>query len=253
MAEVENPGKATDWTFADRDRFTNRWNDANCFCLLAGTPEEYKTIRQRAYFYTWFDQIREVQGHEILWPAAAWIVATQMSNVENPVKSLLISNRMIEFAKAGNKAIFDDVFPKLSEVYQRGLNGRPLRGEEARNWDIETLRHEQFDVVDPIYKEFTRADPELIEEMTALAKGEGVFAMGGVAIAGALDFTGDILKPTDRFRHGDVVVTRFYQRFKAAISAARTRRQSVRPDPTARGRISTAATRLSKDNKATSR
>ena len=91
MAETSSPQSVIDWTEADRLSFTRRWNDANAFNLMRRNAgfKEYQTIRQRAFFYDWFDQIREVQGHEILWPAAAWIVAMQMSNVENLLKNLL--------------------------------------------------------------------------------------------------------------------------------------------------------------------
>src|SRR5262249_55878394 len=96
MAETDSPQSAVDWTENDRLSFTERWNGANAFNLLRPTSgaKEYQTIRQRAFFYDWFDQVREVQGHEILWPAAAWIVATQMSNVENPLKNLFIPKEM---------------------------------------------------------------------------------------------------------------------------------------------------------------
>ncbi|MCB1771404.1 MAG: hypothetical protein KDJ31_17150 [Candidatus Competibacteraceae bacterium] len=239
MAETSSPQSVIDWTEADRLSFTRRWNDANAFNLMRRNAgfKEYQTIRQRAFFYDWFDQIREVQGHEILWPAAAWIVAMQMSNVENLLKNLFIPDAMKPFAKEGNKAIFEDVFPRLADVFERGLKGKPLKGKEAENWDNETLRHEQFDVVQPIYQKHIRLTPDLKEELLKMASGSGLYVFGGLAIGGALDFKGDILKAQDRFHHGSKVVTAFYQRFKAAIDASRKRRQQAKPDPSAGGRI----------------
>lgn len=239
MAEVGTLASAADWTENDRLAFTASWNDANCINLMRGArgAAEYRTIRQRAFFYDWFDQIREVQGHTILWPAAAWIVALQMSNTENLLRNWLISDEMEAFAAAGNKAIFDDVFPRLAEVFQDGLRGRMLTGEAAREWDRATLHHEQFDVVDPIYAAHLSAHPELLDEMTDLASGRGIFAAGGVAIGFALDFSGDIRRPNERFRHGMSVVVPFYLQFKNAIDASRRRRQRSRPDPSAHGMI----------------
>jgi len=246
MAEVQNPTSAVDWTETDRLAFTERWNGANCFNLLAGDrgAREYRTIRQRAYFYDWFDQIREVQGHTILWPAAAWLVATQMSNVENDFRRFKawlsgnkISEEMRAFAEDGNVAIFEDVFPKLSKVYQDGLRGTLLTGSAAEDWDRATLHQEQFVVVQPVYEQHLRRTPELLDEMTAMATGKGLMALGGCAIAGALDFRGDLRKPSDRFRHGMSTVMGFYKQFKPAIDSSRQRRQRTRPDPTAGGRI----------------
>lgn len=240
MAEVDAPQSAVDWTEDDRLSFTERWNGANCFNLMRPSEgfKEYQTIRQRAYFYEWFDQIREVQGHEILWPAAAWIVALQMSNVENPLKKLFIPNAMTPLAKEGNKAIFDDVFPRLAEVYQKGLRKNLLRGSDASSWDRETLTREQFTIVQPIYERHIKATPSLKDDLANLAGGKGIYAMGGIAIGNILDFTGDIVSATDRFNHGLIVVTKAYKQFKAAIDSARKRTQRVKPDPTAGGRIS---------------
>ncbi len=242
MAEVESPQSAVDWTEDDRMSFTERWNGANCFNLMQPSSgfKEYKTIRQRTYFYEWFDQIREVQGQEILWPAAAWIVALQMSNVENWLRNLAIPGAMGPLAQEGNKAIFDDVFPRLAEVYRNGLKGKKLLGPEATAWDEQTLRNEQFVVVQPIYERHIRATPSLTGDLGKMASGKGVYSLGGLAIGNALDFTGDITKPQDRYNHGAVVVPRFYKQFKAAIDSGRKRTQRVKADPTAGGRIAVA-------------
>lgn len=239
MAEVEAPQSAVDWTEDDRLAFSERWNGAKCFNLMRPDQgaKEYKTIRQRTYFYDWFDQIRQAQGHEILWPAAAWIVAAQMSNVENPLRNLFITGAMKPLAEEGNKAIFDDVFPRLAEVYQNGLRKQPLTQDDAKLWDQKTLLREQFVVVQPIYERHIKQTPALKEELAKLAGGKGVYWFGGIAIGGGLDFTGDITKPQDRFDHGLIVVTRFYKQFKAAIDSSRNRRQRTKPDPTAGGRI----------------
>ena len=65
MAEVDAPAQPQDWSPLDRSTFTERWNRANVLNLLRGAAgaEEYRTIAQRAAFYDWFDQIRDVQGH----------------------------------------------------------------------------------------------------------------------------------------------------------------------------------------------
>ncbi|HUB16704.1 MAG TPA: hypothetical protein VMB34_32520 [Acetobacteraceae bacterium] len=239
MAEVESPQSAVDWTEQDRLRCTERWNGANCFNLMRPSDgfSEYKSIKQRQYFYDWFDQIREVQGHEILWPAAAWVVASEMANVENPIRNAFIPSAVKPFAEEGNKAIFDDVFPQLAKVYQDGLKKNPLKSDVAKKWDRETLHHEQFETVQPIYDRYIRANPALKNELADMAGGKGAYAVGGIAINFALDFNGDILNPMDRFNYGLVVVTGFYKQFKNAIDSSRAATQAVKPDPTAGGRI----------------
>jgi hypothetical protein len=250
-AEVDHPTQLSDWSYSDRVNFTERWNRANALNLMRGPSgaQEYRTITQRAAFYDWFDQIRKVQKHETMWPAAAWVVASQMGNVEDPVRSGVLaarraaigrtvdSDRLLQLAKDGNKAIFDDVFPRLKEVFERGLKGDPLRGERATTWDKEVLHREQFDVVQPIYQKYAGSDPNMRGELKDLASGADVLTVSGVAIANALDFKGDILSAQDRYQHGLQVVIPFYRRFEAAIDGSRQRRQQAKPDPSAGGMI----------------
>ena len=251
MAETSSPGSAADWTFQDRDTFTARWNRACAINLMSGArgAQQYASIGQRTAFYNWFDQIREIQGHTILWPAAAWIVASQMRSLEDPIRTAGLtvrraasgrfedSTRLIAFGRDGNKAIFDDVFPRLKEVFERGLRGNRLTGAEADGWDRQTLRHEQFDVVQPIYQRHAGADAAMAGELAAMASGDDILGIGGVAIGWRLDFTGNIMLPQDRFNHGMNVVVPFYRRFKQVIDQARTRRQASRPDPSAGGMV----------------
>ncbi len=237
MAEVSGNPTGLDWTFHDRESFTARWNDANAFNLMARGYKQYKTVRQRAFFYGWFDQIREIQQHDVLWPAAAWIVATQMSNVENPVKNFFLPRELKALAEEGNEMIFNDVFGKLSKLFQDGLKGRALTGKEARAWDAETLQREQYVIVQPIYEKHVKKHPSLRSDLQELASGSGVYMLGGIAIGNALDFSGDIMKPQDRYKHGMQVVPAFYKRFKQVIESGRKRRQRSTPDPSARGRI----------------
>jgi hypothetical protein len=251
MAELSSPAGPQDWSFADRDGFTERWNRANVLNLMRGASgaAEYQSIAQRTAFYNWFDQIREVQGHEVLWPGAAWIVASMVRNLDDPTRTAVMtlrraatgrfqdSTRLIEFGRAGNKAIFDDAFARLKELFERGLRGQKLTGAEALAWDQMMVRREQFDVVHPVYQRFCANDPGLAQEIADLAAGSDLFGAGGVAIGNALDFKGDIMKAQDRYNHGVNVVVPFYKRFKAVIDQSRRRRQAARPDPSAGGMV----------------
>ncbi len=62
-----------------------------------------------------------------------------------------------------------------------------------------------------------------------------------MAIGWILDFEGDIMTPAARYDHGMREVRPFYQQFKQAIDQSRNKRQASKPDPTARGRVPSAA------------
>jgi len=241
-----------DWLRSDRINFTWRWNRANVINLMTNDYNQYSSIEQRAAFYNWFDQIREIQGHEIEWTAAAYLVAEQMSNVTRKDKSTSYILRglgnVVDFtgvqfvdamtpqvqalANEGNKAIFNDVFPNLRAVYTRGLQGKPITGKEAKEWDAETLRHEQFEVVDPIYKKQSPQTKKILQEM---ASGD-VFLVISSWLSGLPDFKGDINSPQDRYDYGMELLD-FYHKYKDAIDAERKKRQRSKPDPSARGMV----------------
>ena len=52
----------------------------------------------------------------------------------------------------GNKAIFNDVLPKLNDL----LSNDPLKGEEAKQWDMNALAEEQT-LIDPLYKGLSKS------------------------------------------------------------------------------------------------
>ena len=116
MAEIDSPQSAADWTEDNRPRFSERWKGANFFNFVRPSAgfEEYKTIRQRTYFYQRFDQIGGVRCHEILWPAAARVVTMQMSIVDNPIRYIFITAAVKPLAEDGNKAIFNGSRPASS-------------------------------------------------------------------------------------------------------------------------------------------
>ncbi len=118
--EVDSPVAPEDWSPADRERFTARWHASQlallCRANQGGEAEakaiavaHYKTIVQRAAFYDWFDQVRAAQGHDIVWPGTAWIVASQFAR----------------FDTIGNAIKLGSVTPPLSDrkhtIYVRSI------------------------------------------------------------------------------------------------------------------------------------
>jgi len=225
--EVRSAVSPTDWTQDDREEGTERWHRSQLtlMCMAAHGDQaqaaaiartHYKTIVQRAAFYNWFDQMRLLQGHEVVWPGTAWIVASQFAKFDtignatevthfniwqtkrpdggvvnyelsvgykglwNRVAIVGIWSReltetaweldwrrtryagktlddLVEFANAGNKTIFEDVYPRfLAPLFLRGLKGLRLTGHAAESWDNEMIRVEQTQIVEPVYTTYVK-------------------------------------------------------------------------------------------------
>src|SRR5690606_12988842 len=108
---------------------------------------------------------------------------------------------MLSFANAGNKAIFENVFPKLAD----NRFAPPKKGLCAAQWDDDILEYEQFIVVDPIYKQYQQKNPQVIKYLQVFSSEGGYLQMPKQLI-----FKGDLMKPQDRFNYGKYQVTPFY-------------------------------------------
>lgn len=92
--EVDSATRPGDWTRRDREEGTEAWHRAqlHLMCQACALPSpadakrlaalHFKTIVQRAAVYNWFDLVRAAQGHEIVWPATAWLVASQFARFD---------------------------------------------------------------------------------------------------------------------------------------------------------------------------
>ena len=216
--ERQNKGKTWekgrgqgDWLKSDRTENTDLWKNANVFNLKQEKGfEEYTSISQRTDFYQWFQTTTEQQGSNTKWAGAATIVARQMAQVEDPLTAWVVGKDVVNFANAGNKAIFNDVFGDLRGLYNKGASGSPLKGEAAKLWDANILYKEQFVIVQPIYQKQNAAT---IMELSKMAKGEGIYGLGYL-FQEELKFEGNILNPQDRYNHGMNKVVPYYNKWK---------------------------------------
>jgi len=193
---------AGDWCISDRENNTDRWNSANLYNLENGLSGEYNSITQRAGFYGWFADLILSQGYETYWPGAASVVANQMAALDNGFVADFFGEDIVSFGNLGNEAIFNDVFGKLGELY----SGPALTGDAAVAWDSETLRREQFIIVEALYGSQSSETLATLEQM---AKGQGIYMFG---VSPSLRFSGSINSAQDRYNHGMTKVTSYYKR-----------------------------------------
>ncbi len=225
--ERQNKGKtweknkgAGDWLRSDRIENSNVWKNANEHNLQHQEGyNEYNSISQRRDFYQWFQTTTEQQGSETKWAGAATIVARQMAQVDDPLNAWVVGKDVVNFANAGNKAIFNDVFGDLRGLYDKGASGSPLKGEAAKLWDANILYKEQFIIVQPIY---LKQNVATIMELSRMAKGEGIYG-AAFLFQEELKFTGNILNPQDRYNHGMNRVVPYYNKWKFSTPASSIR------------------------------
>jgi RHS repeat-associated protein len=212
----ENPNGNLDgndghWLKQHRLDNTGSWLCANEYNIRREDGySEYNTIQERADFYAWFQYQEDMRGGETEWAAAAYIVAKQIGTMETNLKGLIPAlligpnnaSDLISFANEGNKTIFNDVWGRLRENYL----GSPMKGSSAQLWDNETLRREQFDIVQPIYQKWSRINPNL---PNLLEKASGIpFPMS---------FKGSIMNPNDRYNHG-ISLSKYSRKFRTHLS-----------------------------------
>ena len=202
-----------DWLRGDRELNSTTWQKANAFNLQqADGYKQYTSIKQRAGFYGWYAVQEDLRGGETKWAGAAYIVAKQMTLMDIFYMSGDLprlygakdAKNLNGFANAGNKAIFDDVFDNLRD----NLNGAPKKGTAANDWDKATLRHEQFEVVQPIYEAWVKYNPKLNNYLQDFASYKGLARF--MQLPPQLKFEGNIMNAQDRYNHGMNKVVPFY-------------------------------------------
>src|SRR5262249_27852495 len=119
---------------------------------------QYERIPERRDFYWWFYEYTASRGWETKWPLAAAIVANGAYQIAYMDTDHDWANETLDLAsvelqgtmRRGNQVIFDNVLPKLKKL----VDGGPLRGHAALEWDMRVLAEEQT-LVQPMYDQMS--------------------------------------------------------------------------------------------------
>lgn len=237
-AEDPSTMRDGDWTFGDRRTNSPRWQAACRHNLLNLRSGEYTQVAERAAFYWWFYDEVAAMGHEIRWPLAAAVVAGGANELANrdPAGLDVVRNNAVEaLLRRGNQVIFDDVLPKLRELYL----GPVRTGADALAWDSQVLIEEQ-NLIQPLYAGLDPADIDTIE---SAARQKGVLATAGTALfgtarSGPYNVGGtpppfptslNIRVPEDRWRYGMMLAHYFSPGSTRDAAASLTWAMSLNP------------------------
>jgi hypothetical protein len=212
-----------DWRFSDRRDNTDAWKQACQFNLIHVRNGEYRHIAERRDFYKWFYDATADRGYWTRWALAAYIVAggmEEMASVDYSEGLSPITNELQGLTRIGNQVIFDDVLPKLKKLW----DGPPLKGDDAKKWDEQTLAEEQ-NLIQNLYKGLSADTMERFASMADLkyyrAKFGKLIRLGGRVDAGdhntggsvptfhELVPDGDIRNVKDRWLYGMRLAGRF--------------------------------------------
>jgi hypothetical protein len=189
--------------------------DRNRQVLTSGRFGTFWEVAERQQFYLWFYEQTLLKKHHVRWPLAAAVVAYQAllgSEAEIAVQMGVSSQAVQAMLRRGNQVIFDDVLPKLGELWTRTT---PLQNQAAIDWDG-TLLSEEQNLIQPLYAEVSAADRILVANLAA-QRGvmvtigaweksdnieKDVLTGPGRRAKTPVPFTGDILSVSDRWRFG---------------------------------------------------
>ena len=205
-----------DWTLQDRIHNTVRWQAACLTNLNAVDSSQYVKVAERRDFYKWFYEFTASKGFATRWALAASLVASGARQIADLDVDHAIANDAFDMAnvelqgamREGNQDIFDNVLPKLKKL----VDGGPLRGKAAMDWDKQVLAEEQM-LVQPIY---SRMSPATRAQINAIARKSGLAGVGASISGGAKVTAGphsnagtipefsepNLLNPNDRFNYG---------------------------------------------------
>jgi hypothetical protein len=117
------------------------------------------------------------------WALAAYVVANGAHQIADMDENHAFANDSLGMAnvelqgamREGNQVIFDNVLPKLKQL----IEGAPLKGKAALQWDMRVLSEEQS-LIQPMY---ARMSPQTRSQLDYIARKKR-FAGAGAAVTG---------------------------------------------------------------------
>jgi hypothetical protein len=178
VADVTQQSGPKDWTTFDREHNTKYWRDACLVNLNALDTSQYRRIEERRDFYKWFYEYTVGLGYTTRWPLAAFVVANGAHLIADMDRHHETANATFSMAnvqlqgmmREGNQVIFEDVFPKLKKL----LDGGPISGHRAFEWDMQALAEEQT-LIQPMY---ARMSKETRDQLEYIARQNFLAAVG---------------------------------------------------------------------------
>ncbi|MCW6006159.1 DUF4157 domain-containing protein [Micromonospora sp. CPCC 205371] len=180
--EVSDASQVTgpkDWTTADREGNTARWQAACLTNLHAVDSSQYVKIVERRDFYKWFVEYTAARGYLTRWALAAWVVANGAHLIADMDAEHDFANDLVGLAgvelqgamREGNQVIFDNVLPKLKAL----VDGGPIKDpRKALEWDMRILAEEQT-LIQPLYDGMSR---QTLEQLDYIARKKRISGIG---------------------------------------------------------------------------
>jgi len=183
----------SDWLKFDRKHNTIIWQKANMYNLKHNLYQEYENIIQRRDFYRWVHYELKRKGHEVLWPAMAYLISKKLHLVEVFPYNLFSKKKIKTYSVEGSKVVFDNAFKKLLKINK---SETIFTGDQALQWDKEILYEEQFKWLENIYN---KVDEKTLKTIERIAQGRFLYSL---VVPKQIRFKGDISVAQERYNYG---------------------------------------------------
>ncbi|MDO5970446.1 Insecticidal toxin complex protein [Flavivirga aquimarina] len=182
----------SDWLRLDRIQNTISWQNANKYNLINNLPQEYLRIVERRDFYKWLFETYNKQEHEVMWVKMAHFISRKLRLMESFPYSIFANRQVLQYAKAGSKTVFNNVFIELQNIFNSDII---LKDEEATKWDEKILYKEQYIWLESVYKTI---DERSLKKMERIAKGVLLY---GLVVPKAIRFKNKLSNSENRYNY----------------------------------------------------
>lgn len=153
-------GQDGSWLTKDRDTNNDTWRKAYSYIIEHKILGRLAPFKQIYNFYDGVDwNLKNRFGHDVKWckGAKALVLAFSESPILGNIGSLesgsnVIDNDVETILNELNLGICDFAITKFHELMYGKYAKNPLKGNDAYNWDVAFITHEQQVVAPPIYK-----------------------------------------------------------------------------------------------------
>ncbi len=158
-------GQDGSWLTKDRDTNSHRWRTGYSYIVQNKIQGRLAPFKQIYDFYNAIDwYITNIYKHEVKWcKGAKALVEALAKSLEGG--NMLLSNDVETILNELNLGICDYAITKFHELMYGKYSKKPLKGDEAYNWDKTFIEYEQGVVAPPIYRKTTSSTISKFQDM----------------------------------------------------------------------------------------
>lgn len=183
-----------EWLTADRESQSGSWDTAMVNMTRDQVPNILEPFVQVRDYYIWVARKIEEKGHESRWVLGALVLVNELADTYEEgvfVTGQAFSVGVLPILEDLNVGIANYAITQFHRLLYGDFSDVVLRGQQAYEFDLQFVNHEQREVAFPIYEQY--AGTSALSDMNGLFNGTGFVGNAAEMLGPAIPTHPDII------------------------------------------------------------